>query len=1115
MNRASLAILLSLCVDCALAQPAAEVVTLEGKGEVREAQQASWRPAAAKQTLFATNFVRTLDMSRMAILFTDRTQVRLAANSTLQIKEAAGTDAKTTINLNSGRSWVTSKAPPQGLRMETPSAVAAIRGTEWEMAVDEEGRATLTVFSGEVEFFNDHGNVLVGAYEQARAEKGKAPVKLQLRVSRDRVQWVSAFAVDARRYGAGAAPEVERLVAEQRLAEAYQLLQGRAAAPDAGAVTLLLLADFEVYRGDLEAAERVLQRGAARFPADERFDIALARAAFFGDRVADARARVAAALAKRADSVEALILLGDIERNQGRRREATSAYSRAAAIAAGDARPWHGLGVVESERENVRRARSHLEKAIALDPSESRHFGELGTLEAFANNLPRAREALTKAIAVNPSDYVAVTGLGVVELKSGNPEAALDAFARATLIEPRYARAYLYTAAAHYDLGREAAALESLARAAELDPNDPLPHTLTSIIYLDRIEPLRAAEAAQRALERMPYLKSLNQVANNQKGVANAGFPLAFMGLEAWARSAAHESYLPTWAGSHFFLADRYPGDFNKRSELMQGYITDPLVFGASNRRQDLILAPGNYGTLSLRATTSADGRSFDGVATANGFNAASMPFAYFAEASFSELEPKNLPAKGSQPTLSLALGAKPTHELGVFAYYNRFRSDAEFGRRNETFRFDDISGNADRFDAGVRYAPDSRTNLWMKAGAGREESSSATDLNLFGEGLVLTQHLSFTQKPERGEAAARFTRSVRDHIEITLGAEAGRMDTDIFLQTDAVLHAPGAAASQNRLDQADRDRSHGVHASARVTFGSVLVEAGATWRDYRKDRDFLIRREAFPGQDVIAQESYRRRDGDPMVAIAWRAAPGAALRGVCRRWLRPAALDTMLPVATAGVPLDDQLVLQGGTIEQCRAQADWTFARRTFASLSAERIETSNIVSNVDGPLNTPITLTDLTRLRNRLLDPIPLPDQLEGTPVYAGAVIKRAHLWLEHVVGHGLAVRGHYSYTDSANTDPPPFEGLRVPYLARHQADVGLAWTPGRHSRFVFQAIHRTQRFTDELNRVPVRAGWDGYVGAFVETPDKRWSLEIKALNLWKRETVETYGMILSYRF
>src|SRR4249919_3582751 len=80
------------------AGPAGEVVSLEGKGEIREAQQAAWKPAAVKTPLFPTNFVRTLDMSRMAILLAGGTQTRLAPNSVLQIKEAsAAPDGKTII----------------------------------------------------------------------------------------------------------------------------------------------------------------------------------------------------------------------------------------------------------------------------------------------------------------------------------------------------------------------------------------------------------------------------------------------------------------------------------------------------------------------------------------------------------------------------------------------------------------------------------------------------------------------------------------------------------------------------------------------------------------------------------------------------------------------------------------------------------------------------------------------------------------------------------------------------------------------------------------------------------------------------------------------------------
>src|SRR6478736_6755290 len=152
--------------------PAAEIVSVEGKGEYREAVQTAWNAAKAKQGLFPTNYVRTLDLSRMAIVFADRTQMRLAPNSLLQIKEAGkGPDAKTTVNLNAGRSWMQSKSAPQNLRVETPTAVAAIRGTDWEMAVEPDGKSTLSVFSGEVDLSNEFGSVNVRRGEQAVAEK--------------------------------------------------------------------------------------------------------------------------------------------------------------------------------------------------------------------------------------------------------------------------------------------------------------------------------------------------------------------------------------------------------------------------------------------------------------------------------------------------------------------------------------------------------------------------------------------------------------------------------------------------------------------------------------------------------------------------------------------------------------------------------------------------------------------------------------------------------------------------------------------------------------------------------------------------------------------------------
>src|SRR5260221_895606 len=315
--RALLLVLRAAAAD-ALAAPAAEVFSLEGKGEYREAQQLTWRPVTVKHSLFPTNYVRTLEQSKMAILFADRTQMRLGQNSVMQIKEvASGPDTRTIIDLQRGRSWTQSKTTPKGLVMETPSALAAIRGTDWEMVVDEEGRATLSVFSGEVEFYNDQGNVIVRPSEQARAERGKAPVKLQLQVSRERVQWVSSSTVDTQRYvefrkgASGDLGQIAALVRERRLGDGYGKLQALTAAPGAPAVAFLLLADFEIYRGDAARAHEILVTASKRFPGDERFDAALARTALLADDAEGAYAHARAALAKRGDSAEAYVVLGD------------------------------------------------------------------------------------------------------------------------------------------------------------------------------------------------------------------------------------------------------------------------------------------------------------------------------------------------------------------------------------------------------------------------------------------------------------------------------------------------------------------------------------------------------------------------------------------------------------------------------------------------------------------------------------------------------------------------------------------------------------------------------------------------------------------------------------
>ncbi|HUP30773.1 MAG TPA: FecR domain-containing protein [Usitatibacter sp.] len=1116
-------VLLCAAGGVARAAPNAEIVSLEGKGEFREAQVSSWRAATVKQALLPTNFVRTGDLSRMAILFPDRTQVRLAQNSTLQIKEAAaGTDAKTILNLNSGRSWVQSKSAPQGLIMETPSALAAIRGTDWEMAVEDDGRSTLSVFSGEVEFSNAQGGVVVGANEQAVAEKGKAPVKLALRTSRTRVQWVSSLTVDPARYaelrGDGREPRSARaaasLIREARLGEAYDLLrretQGAAVEP----VALLLLAEFEIYRGDLGAARAALQRGARLFPDDERFAAQLAHVALQSDDRVEALAIARAAVARRPDSVEALVALGDIERLEGNAREASIAYGRATQRGAADPRGWYGLGVIESERENVRRGRGLLSRAITLDEANPTYRAELGTLETFAGDLAAARASLERAVVLQPDHYVAWTGLGILALKAGDIERALDALLRATLIEPRYARAHLYLAAAYYEQERATAALASLARAAESDPRDPLPYLLASIIYLDRIQPGEAAAQAREALARIPFLRSANQVADNQKGVANVGSALATLGLESWSRSMAHESYLPFWGASHLFLADRYPGEFNRRSELMQGFITNPIAFGASNRFQSLVTTPGHHATASMRLAANDDLWSWEPVATFNGLVAAPVPLAYFVEGIETHIEPRGTALDARGRTLTAALGIRPIHELSAFLYANRLAIDADIGLRSASGLFQRIDGVTSRVDAGLRYAPTADASWWLKAGAEREHSTvrDTTTIRLPDTGLGdLSRFSFFDQRPTANDVALRGTFETHPGFTWTAGAEQARAHAPKTLARDAFLHFESPPSPQESLDERDTDRSRSAYAFARWKGERVLVEGGAVWRDYRKDRRFHAITSAGPGD---FEEHHRRTGTDGALGATLRMTPGLLLRGACRDWLRPIALDTLLPVAVAGIPLDDQFVLAGGTLRQCNAELDWTLTPTLFATLDASELRVRNLVSPLDGVLNTRVDATNLDRLRNRTLSQPGKPDQLEDDPVYAEGRLRRAHAAVEALLTRSLSARLHYTYADGLNTAEAT-RGRRIPYVARHTVNTGVTWSPGGRVFVTTLATYRTRRFADDMNLQPLPAGWDAQVTVFVETPDKRWALEAFASNLLKKETSDTFGVLVSYRF
>lgn len=141
------------------ATAAGAVIARKFGEEVRFVDVTNWRIVDLQQNLVAGDVLRTNATGQLAVLFSDRTQVRLARNTSLLVKSmnrGAG-EADTALELQSGTIWARAERGGSGVDVVTPAATAAIRGTDWTLSVDAGGKTSLIVLEGLVELRNAQG----------------------------------------------------------------------------------------------------------------------------------------------------------------------------------------------------------------------------------------------------------------------------------------------------------------------------------------------------------------------------------------------------------------------------------------------------------------------------------------------------------------------------------------------------------------------------------------------------------------------------------------------------------------------------------------------------------------------------------------------------------------------------------------------------------------------------------------------------------------------------------------------------------------------------------------------------------------------------------------------
>ncbi len=125
-------------------------------------------------TIFTGDTVVTKLGANAALVLDDGSVIALKENTELALKDKQAGKKRSRIKLLLGRLWAKIKPQDSQLEIETPTAVAAIKGTSVELIIDGK-KVTLIVWDGLVEFFNDWGKVLAKASQQSTAESGQAP----------------------------------------------------------------------------------------------------------------------------------------------------------------------------------------------------------------------------------------------------------------------------------------------------------------------------------------------------------------------------------------------------------------------------------------------------------------------------------------------------------------------------------------------------------------------------------------------------------------------------------------------------------------------------------------------------------------------------------------------------------------------------------------------------------------------------------------------------------------------------------------------------------------------------------------------------------------------------
>lgn len=159
------------------AKDIAIILKTKGTVKIKSTNPNNWKEARQGLRLTSGDVIKTGDDASTAVMFTDdKSLMKIRENSTVSIQgKRDRSSISKRIKFALGEMWVKVTDQKSSFLVETPSGVAAVKGTEFYTLIDQEGNMIVIGIEGIISLMNKLGEVLIRAGETGLASRLSAP----------------------------------------------------------------------------------------------------------------------------------------------------------------------------------------------------------------------------------------------------------------------------------------------------------------------------------------------------------------------------------------------------------------------------------------------------------------------------------------------------------------------------------------------------------------------------------------------------------------------------------------------------------------------------------------------------------------------------------------------------------------------------------------------------------------------------------------------------------------------------------------------------------------------------------------------------------------------------